>query len=479
MTRYLFSILFFLSLLFSDHNRRSCLNHPENYRSRPERDTFILSPSGNFYIHYDIEGYNAPDLDDSNTPNGIPDYIDEVAIAADNAKQVIVNQLGFLEEIKDEDQIYDIYIKNYSAGVYGYNIPDENISGASYIEIDNAYEENMYLTSGLNTMRLTVAHEFFHAIQRSYRNSSSFGEGYFWEMSSTWIEDIIVPQGDDYIFWVDNFFEDVNQNISSTDGYSIALFGHYLTNVVGNNNPEIMRKIWERYALGGSSINAIKYVLEYEYNTSFEFCWSDFCSRNFFNGQYQNMDNSIYFHDDQKNISSIQDLDLSLSNPQIISSNILFENIFLSNQSSYNGTLKSDNLIQLDFDFISSQNSINLETFISILSNTGNNLNQIINIQDLNNSIYVANNDIIFYSISSDINSFLDWNISVSNQIDINLGDINFDTQINILDVIIIVDFILNNSLNQIEFENSDMNSDDIINIFDIILLIENIMSFN
>ena len=30
----------------------------------------------------------------------------------DNAKEIIVNQLGFLEEVKDEDEIYDIYI-NY------------------------------------------------------------------------------------------------------------------------------------------------------------------------------------------------------------------------------------------------------------------------------------------------------------------------------------------------------------------------------
>ena len=86
----------------------------------------------------------------------------------------------------------NVVIKGTSSGTitdyegnYRLNIPDENIVGASYIEIDNAYEENMYLTSGLNTMRLTVAHEFFHAVQRSYRNNLSFGEGYFWEMSST------------------------------------------------------------------------------------------------------------------------------------------------------------------------------------------------------------------------------------------------------------------------------------------------------
>ena len=479
MIRYLFFILFLIATLFPNHNRRSCLNHPEQYRDRPERDSYILSPSGNFFIHFDIDGYNAPDLDDSNIPNGIPDYVDEVAIAADNAKEIIVNQMGFLEEIKDEDQIYDIYIKNYSAGVYGYNIPDDNIPGASYIEIDNAYEENMYLTSGLNTMRLTVAHEFFHAVQRAYRNSSSFGEGYFWEMSSTWIEDIIVPQGNDYIFWVDDFFENINQNISSTDGYSIALFGHYLMNVVENENSEIIKKIWERYSIGGSSLDAIKYVLETDYNISFEFCWADFCSRNYFNGEYQNMDNNIYFHIDQKDVSSIQSLDVSLFNPQLINSNILFESIFLSNQSSYNNVLESNGLSQIIFDIFPSQNSANLEGFVSILSDTGSDLNQIINIQDVDNSFYVGEDDIFYYSISSDINCFINGGISLSSEVVINLGDVNFDSEINILDVILIIDFILDDSLNQIQFENSDINLDDIINIFDIILLVENIMNSN
>ena len=41
-------------------------------------------------------------------------------------------------------------------------------------------------------------------------------------MSATWIEDIIVPDGDDYLFWVDQFFNNPEQDISETDGYSIA-----------------------------------------------------------------------------------------------------------------------------------------------------------------------------------------------------------------------------------------------------------------
>ena len=38
-------------------------------------------------------------------------------------------------------------------------------TGSSYIKIDNKYEEGDYYTSGLDAMKVTVAHEYFHAIQ--------------------------------------------------------------------------------------------------------------------------------------------------------------------------------------------------------------------------------------------------------------------------------------------------------------------------
>ena len=47
------------------------------------------------------------------------------------------------------------------------------------------------------------------------------------------------------------------------------------------------------------------------------------------------------------------------------------------------------------------------------------------------------------------------------------------DTQINVLDVIIIVNIILQNSFN----ENGDMNNDDILNVLDIIDLINLILN--
>ena len=66
-------------------------------------------------------------------------------------------------------------------------------------------------------------------------------------------------------------------------------------------------------------------------------------------------------------------------------------------------------------------------------------------------------------------------NISFENQIII--GDINNDFEINILDIVNLVEYILNNNnLTDEQFESSDLNQDEVINIIDIIFLVNIIL---
>ena len=65
--------------------------------------------------------------------------------------------------------------------------------------------------------------------------------------------------------------------------------------------------------------------------------------------------------------------------------------------------------------------------------------------------------------------------LSISMDIDSSIfeGDINGDGTVNVLDVLLIIDFILNNEYN----ESSDLNSDDHLNIFDVVQLINMILN--
>jgi len=267
--------------------------------TRPEKDTFALSPTGHFMIHYDIEGVAAPESTDVDE-NGVPDYIDEVGIIADSTRNVLVNVMGYRPEVDDSDGIYDIYVRSFGTNYYGSNMHE--VGGVSYIEIDNDYASGFY-TTGIQVMRLTVAHEFFHAIQRAYKETHSTSDEFFYELTSTWIEDIIVPDGDDYLYWLNDFFNNIEQSWNQTDGYSLALFGHYLStqfeDISSQKESTIMREIWEEISNVNSPYDILNSLLQDSFESSFQEAWLDFVSRNMFNDIFTDMNNEIFYYFDQ------------------------------------------------------------------------------------------------------------------------------------------------------------------------------------
>ena len=61
-----FSLIGATCFIFSnDNHHRSCLIESNQFRARPNLDTYVASPSNHFYIHYDVTGYNAPILSES------------------------------------------------------------------------------------------------------------------------------------------------------------------------------------------------------------------------------------------------------------------------------------------------------------------------------------------------------------------------------------------------------------------------------
>lgn len=298
MYRFIALLLLFS---FAQSITKCSLEEATRSMTRPEKAAFALSPTGHFMIHYDIEGDAAPELTDENE-NGIPDYVDEVGIIADSTRKVLTEVMGFRNEVDDADGIYDIYIMTFGANYYGVNVHEGG--GKSYIKIDNDYASGFY-TTGIQVMRLTVAHEFFHAIQRAYKETQSMSDQFFYELTSTWIEDIIVPDGDDYLYWLNDFFNNPQQRWDQTDGYSLALFGHYLStqfeDISSEKESTIMRQVWENLSNINSPYDILNGILQNSFNSSFQAAWLDFVSRNLFNDVYTNMNNDIFYYVDQGN----------------------------------------------------------------------------------------------------------------------------------------------------------------------------------
>ncbi len=433
-------------------------------------DTYSVSPSGNFYIHYNLSGPDAPNQSDAND-NGIPDYVDEVGIAADYSDSILVDVLGFLPVNHDDNQVYDIYIEDMGQGYYGVNYLDTDIlgnhTGTSYIIIDNEYEEGEYYTIGIDGMRTTVAHEYFHAIQRSYRLQFNASTKFLYEMSSTWIEDIVYPNIDDYINdgWTLSFFNNPEQDISDTDGYSIALYAHYLTSVIGNDDDldnSIIKQIWEQFSIVNNGHSSINTILVNNYSTNFINTWIDFCTRNLYNGYYSDMNNVFYYYSDQINASPI-----------------VIDNLYhLNSTININQSLSSESIIIKAFepssDFFINIDNLNENIMGNIVFQLQNSAN-ILSIEDLNYSYLEQEIDKIYLFLGSQQESDIDFNLSVY---DYSFGDINQNYFINIVDIIYIVNYLFNNiELTNFQFVLADLNIDGIISVLDIVEIVDLIMN--
>ncbi len=218
------------------------------YFSRPDLPFSILSSSGRFRIHYDIEGNNRVNPLDNNR-NGIPDYVDWAATYFDYTHAFIVDGLGYQLPASDSSgsgKEFDIYIISLSR-TYGVTWLEELVPGQSsayscYIEVDNDFAG--FQTEPMQALMVTTAHEYFHAIQVGYcyRDEDVF----FMEMCSTWMEDFVYDQVNDYLQYLNNFFKDINYPFYYTNKnwfeYASSLWIHM---IVRKYNPDVIRNVWE------------------------------------------------------------------------------------------------------------------------------------------------------------------------------------------------------------------------------------------
>jgi len=414
-------------ILFSHENR--CFLHPTQNRERPNLQTYYLSNDESFKIHYDLDGNNAPDLTDLNN-NSIPDYIEEVAIIAQDSRHTLINVMGYLSEPDDGDGIYDIYIVNQTA--WGWNVPESAITGASYIKIDNDYLGTTFNSSfclnNIDKMRVSVAHEFFHAIQRSYRPNYNTDHDFLLEMSSMWFEDLMVPDCNDYLSFTNyssGIFKKPDQNFDGSEssnsasfGYSMALFGHYLSRIIDPNglenqqNSTIIREIWENYqnqsnqievnAAGQSIINILS-----EYDITFSDVWSDFISRNIFSGQFDYYNQDFYYYTDQQYMSPV-----SLANPSTI---IIpgYEYDLLSALNSYSASIVK---LKSDYSQLINLNYLNNNCEFDNVSIIGD-INTFFKYEDLSLPLILNPSDIMYLISSSDVLVCDNLNFQVSSSL--------------------------------------------------------------
>ena len=263
-------------------------------QTRPSLDTSIVS--NGFRVHFDTTGANTPALLDSahvRIPGSAFAYADSVASIAAYVYNYQTSVLGYPPPPPDGDlgggPEYDIYVENLGVGLYGETTPDLDVAdggtSTTFIEIHNDFSfVNPPANRGLPAMRVTLAHEFIHAIQ-----IGNYGfwwtDVWFHETTSTWIEDVVFHGVNDYLnylFSYDSQFQtpDVSLNTNDFIYYSRAIWPKYLTKRFG---ADTMLRIWQT-AHSMAPLAAIDHTLQSRYNSSLSAAFAEWTLWNYFTG---------------------------------------------------------------------------------------------------------------------------------------------------------------------------------------------------
>ncbi len=244
----------------------------------------VVSPKGRFRVHYTLEGRNAVQ----------PGYPDTVAATFEHCWEIEVDTLKFRAPPSDggeDGPEYDIYILDISD--YGYTTAEKDIPSTprddwvTYIVVDNDYQNPRYHTKGLNGLRVTAAHEFFHAIHFGYRSFLD-EDVFYYEASGVWMEDFVYDDVNDYYQYLPSFFGKPEKPFDTYDGwheYGLALWNKMLVRLFGR---DIIRQVWEQMISGPKhstpAIGALGQVAQ-RHGDTFQRLLAEFQAWNYFTGK--------------------------------------------------------------------------------------------------------------------------------------------------------------------------------------------------
>ena len=202
------------------------------------------------------------DPTDNQPTNGIPDYIDEVRDTVNSVHQSYV-AAGYRaprpDGLRGGNNKTDVYIRNLGAqGLYGFCTTDKRFRQTgpfdswAYCVLDNNYTEKPFRgLPPLDNLRVTAAHEYFHAVQFAY---DAFEDSWFMEATATWAEDELFTDINDNLQYLihgplhrpqvplDKF------EVGGAHQYGDWIFFRYLTEQLdpGVAMSPLVRQMWQR-----------------------------------------------------------------------------------------------------------------------------------------------------------------------------------------------------------------------------------------
>ncbi|HEY4745034.1 MAG TPA: MXAN_6640 family putative metalloprotease, partial [Desulfuromonadaceae bacterium] len=224
--------------------------------------TTLTSSGGHFTIHYTTSGTDAPNIASINQYTGLSltsaaDWAATVGDVFETAYAYYRNQGYHMPPTNP----YDVYLGSLAAaGEYGVTQDIQRVASSgfpyassSYIEIDKDFTSSIYRPTTytpLESLQITSAHEFHHAIQYGY---NYYFDVWYAEVTSTWFEDEVwdnVNQNYDYIpGWFKN--STVQLDLPQSDpSFNSQAYGRWILNrwLAENHTATVVRSFWEALA---------------------------------------------------------------------------------------------------------------------------------------------------------------------------------------------------------------------------------------
>jgi hypothetical protein len=213
----------------------------------------------NACVHYVATTADAPPPADANA-NAVPDYVEAAGAELELVLSVEVTELGYRPPKDDltspehgPDGRIDVYLADVGAvELFGYCTTDDPASTtgqadlSTFCVLDNDYAQSQYPGGayGLDALRVTAAHELFHAVQAAY---DFFEDSVLTEGTATWVEDLVYDDIDDnYRYLNASALQRPEVPLDSPDrGFRYGAFAFYRFVTESLASPAVIRRTWE------------------------------------------------------------------------------------------------------------------------------------------------------------------------------------------------------------------------------------------
>lgn len=242
------------------------------YRARSEQ---VCGPQ--VCVHFVRSTADAPPRADEPVPPQVQltsDVLEEVWAAVVDA--------GYRAPLADHDSenagpdgrldVYLADIGGIGAGYYGFCNSDDpkattgrHPKVSAYCVLDDDFSTDQFGGDPLTSLRVTAAHEFFHAVQFAY----DYGEElWFMEGTAAWVEELVYDDANDNHRYLDG--SQLAQPwvpLDDTEGnsaYGSWIFWQFLTELFGEEgvtDPSVVRQVWDRAEGETTSMQALRATL--------------------------------------------------------------------------------------------------------------------------------------------------------------------------------------------------------------------------